>query len=208
MSPIDWAEWHEAYDDPGNPLARRLKVVQAHIRAALDAAPPGPVRAVSICAGQGTDLLGVLAAHERGGDVSARLVELDPRNTAAASAAAPDGVEVVTGDASRSDAYAGAVPADLVLICGVLGRIGDHDVAETIRHLPQLCATGGTVIWTRHRRPPDQTPRVRRLLARAGFEELTFDAPADELWTVGSHRHAGEPAPLRPGERLWTAYRS
>lgn len=74
--------------------------------------------------------------------------------------------------------------------------------------LPQLCAAGGTVIWTRHRRPPDQTPRVRRLLARAGFEEVAFDAPEAELWTVGSHRHVGEPAPLGPGERLWTAYRS
>ncbi len=206
MSPIDWAAWHEAYDDPDNPLAHRLKVVQEHIRAALDAAPPGPLRAVSVCAGQGTDLLGVLADHPRAGDVRGRLVELDPRNTAAI--AAPPGIEVVTGDASLTDAYAGAVPADLVLVCGVLGRIGDHDTAHLVRVLPQLCATGGVVVWTRHRRPPDHTPRIRRLLARAGFDELAFDAPAAEHWTVGSHRHTGEPPPLQPGVRLWTAFRS
>lgn len=204
MSPIDWAEWHEAYDDPDNPLARRLRTVQTHIRAALDAAPPGPVRAISVCAGQGTDLLGVLADHPRAGDVTGRLVELDPRNTAAIDA--PPGIEVVTGDASLTDAYAGAVPADLVLVCGVLGRV-DH-LGNLVRVLPQLCATGGVVIWTRHRRPPDRTPRVRRLLARAAFEEIAFDAPEDEHWTVGSHRHAGEPPALQPGVRLWNAFRS
>ncbi len=206
MSPIDWAAWHDAYEDPDNPLARRLKAVQAQIRAALDAAPPGPLRVVSVCAGQGTDLLGVLADHPRAGDVSGRLVELDPRNTAAI--AAPPGIEVVTGDASRVGAYAGAVPADLVLICGVLGRISDHDLASTIRALPQLCATGGTVIWTRHRKPPDRTPKVRRLLAREGFEELAFDAPAGEVFTVGSHRHTGAPQPLQPEARLFSSFRS
>ena len=208
MSPIDWADWHSAYDDPDNPLARRLEVVQAHIRAALDAAPPGELRAVSVCAGQGADLLGALADHPRAADVRARLVELDPRNTEVARAVAPPGVEVVTGDASRLEAYAGAVPADLVLLCGVLGRIDDHDLAQTIRYLPQLCATGGIVTWTRHRRPPDRTPRVRRLLARAGFEELAFDAPAGEVFTVGSHRHTGAPEPLQPEARLFSSFRS
>jgi hypothetical protein len=203
MSPIDWAAWHDAYDDPDNPLARRLKVVQAHIRAALDAAPE-TVRVVSVCAGRGNDLLGVLAERPR--EVRGRLVELDPRNTAAI--VAPPGIEVVTGDASLAGAYAGVVPADLVLVCGVLGRIGDRDIANLIRSLPQLCATGGVVIWTRHRRPPDRTPRVRRLLARAGFEELAFDAPEGEGFTVGSHRHTGAPEPLQPEARLFSSFRS
>ena len=182
MSPVDWVDWHRAYADPASPLHRRLQLVQAHIRAALDAAPPGPLRAISVCAGQGTDLLPVLADHPR--LVGARLVELDPENAAAARAAAPAGVEVVTGDAARLDAYAGAAPADLVLICGVLGRIGERDTANAIRLLPQLTATGGTVVWTRHRRAPDQTGRVRRLLRRAGFTEVAFDAPAGEVFTV------------------------
>jgi hypothetical protein len=208
MSPVDWVEWHRAYDEPESPLHRRLELVRAHVGDALAAAPPGRLRAISICAGQGADLLGVLAEHPRGPDVHARLVERDPRNVAAARTAAPDGVEVVAGDAAPLAAYAGAVPADLVLLCGVLGRIGERDTATAIRLLPQLCATGGTVVWTRHRRPPDRTPRIRRLLARAGFEELAFDAPADEVFSVGSHRHAGAPPPLDPDARLFGSFRS
>jgi hypothetical protein len=208
VSPVDWSDWHRAYDDPASPLHRRLRLVQAHIRAALDAAPPGPVSAISVCAGQGTDLLGVLDDHPRAPAVRARLVELDPRNAAAARAAAPAGVEVVTGDAARMSAYAGAAPADLVLLCGVLGRIGDRDLANLVRLLGQLCARGGTVVWTRHRKPPDRTPRVRRLLCRAGFEELVFDAPAGEVFSVGSHRQTGTPPPLEPDGRLFSSFRS
>lgn len=206
MSPIDWADWHRAYDDPASPLHHRLHLVQAHIRAALDAAPPGPIRAVSVCAGQGTDLLGVLRDHPRADDVQGRLVELDARNAEAARAVAPPGVEVVTGDAAPLAAYAGAVPADLVLVCGVLGRIGDRDLANLVRVLPQLTATDGTVIWTRHRRSPDRTSRVRRLLARHGFEELAVDVT--DRYAVGRHRHTGAPPPLDSDRRLFNSFRS
>src|SRR5690348_11527682 len=120
MAGRDWGAWHDAYDDPGSSLAQRLAVVQARIAAALDAAPPGPLHAVSMCAGQGRDLIPVLASHPRGRDVTARLVELDPALAAAARRAAGEaglpGVEVVTGDASLTDAYAGLVPAHLVQI--------------------------------------------------------------------------------------------
>jgi hypothetical protein len=56
------------------------QMVQAMVADALERVPPGPVRVVSLCAGQGRDLLGVLADHPRRGDVTARLVELDPGN--------------------------------------------------------------------------------------------------------------------------------
>jgi hypothetical protein len=80
----DWYAWHRDYDEPDTGLARRLAAVQDQIRTALDAAPPGPLHAISLCAGQGRDLIGVLARHPRRDDVTARLVELDPRNTEAA----------------------------------------------------------------------------------------------------------------------------
>ena len=160
----DWAAWHHAYDDPGSPLAQRLLAVQAWIAAVLDQAPPGPLRAVSICAGQGRDLIGVLRGHPRRGDVSARLVELDPRNAATARQFAAEAgltqVEVVTGDAAQTDAYAGLVPADLVLACGVFGNITDEDVARTIRCCAGLCTAGGTVVWTRGRGEPDLVPQI------------------------------------------------
>ncbi|MBO0808127.1 MAG: SAM-dependent methyltransferase, partial [Actinobacteria bacterium] len=76
MAVRDWRAWHERYDDPGSSLALRLCAVQQQITAILDDAPPGPLRAISMCAGQGRDLLPVLARHPRGRDVTARLVEL------------------------------------------------------------------------------------------------------------------------------------
>jgi hypothetical protein len=96
----DWYDWHDRYDDPRTGLAGRLVLVQERIKAALDDAPPGPLRAISICSGQGTDLIGALADHPRRGDVTARLVELDPRNAEtarrhAAEAGLP-GIAVVT----------------------------------------------------------------------------------------------------------------
>src|SRR5947208_1455065 len=48
----DWLEWHAPYDDPASPLGRRLAVVQQRAREAIDRAPPGPVRVISMCAGQ------------------------------------------------------------------------------------------------------------------------------------------------------------
>ena len=60
------------------PLARRLATVQGMIGAALDSAPPGPISLISLCAGDGRDVLGVLPGHPRCADVRGRLVELDP----------------------------------------------------------------------------------------------------------------------------------
>jgi hypothetical protein len=114
-------------------------LVQDQVRAALDRVPAGPMRAISVCAGQRHDLIGVLAGHPRRGDVSARLVELDEQNVLlarhAVSAADLDGVEMFAGDASITDAYAGAVPADLILMCGLFGNITaddrEHDRSPT-----------------------------------------------------------------------------
>src|ERR1700751_5616858 len=99
---------------PDPPLGRRLAVVQREIRSAVDRVPSGPVRVISVCAGQGRDLIGALADHPRASDVRARLVELDPHNAnvacEAVRAAGLKGVEVLCADASETDAYAGAVP--------------------------------------------------------------------------------------------------
>ncbi|MGI5215166.1 class I SAM-dependent methyltransferase family protein [Plantactinospora sp. CA-290183] len=206
MSGRDWHAWHEHYADPDASLRRRLVVVQERIRTALDEAGPGPLRVVSICAGQGRDLLGVLVDHPRRADVTARLVELDARNAEAAveaaRAAGLDAVEVVLGDAALLDRYADLVPADLVLACGVFGNISDTDVRRTVRAGAQLCATGGTVIWTRHRREPDLVPRICDWFAEDGFE-LRWLSGAEERFGVGVHRFTGTPRPLDRGARMF-----
>jgi hypothetical protein len=203
----DWYGWHARYDTPGSALGRRLAVVQRHIGLVLDGAAPGPLRALSLCAGQGRDLIGALAGHPRRHDVTARLVELDPRNAAfaarAAEAAGLPRVEVRVGDAALVDQYADLVPADLVLVCGVFGNVSDADIAATIGHLGGLCATGGTVIWTRHREPPDLVPDICRWFAAEGFE-LHWLSDPDAGFGVGVHRFAGHPRSLRLGARMFS----
>lgn len=203
----DWHQWHAQYDEPGSPHAVRLAAVQRLIHEALDRAGPGRIAAISICAGQGRDLLGTLAGHPRRNDVTARLVEADARNAAVAGAEARfaglTGIEVVVGDAAVSGVYAGAVPADLVLACGVLGNVSDADAERTIHFLPGLCAPRATVIWTRHRMRPDLTPAVRRWFGKSGFEEVAFLTPLG-MWGVGAHRLTGACAPFTPDVRMFT----
>jgi hypothetical protein len=199
----DWYEWHLQYEDPDSHLAQRLATVQSRIRAALDEAPPGPLRAISVVAGQGRDLIPVLASHPRGADVTARLVELDPRNTAVARELANgpssvDSVDIVTGDASLVEAYAGLVPADLVLPCGLFGNITDDDIRATISAARGLTRTGGTVIWTRGRGEPDRVDWVASVFEENDFERVFVSAPGPR-YGVGEHRHTGPVLPLPPG---------
>ncbi|MCI4064763.1 class I SAM-dependent methyltransferase family protein [Micromonospora sp. R77] len=202
----DWYAWHDDYDRPDSPLSRRLTELRQRIAEALDQAPPGPLRAISLCAGQGRDLIPVLADHPRRDDVTARLVELDPRNVEVARAAAAraglTAVEVVAGDAAQTDRYADLTPADLVLVCGVFGNIPDADVRATVGHCAALCATGGTVFWTRHRREPDLVPTICDWFAEAGFTPVAVSSPADGVG-VGVHRLTGPPRPLAAGTRMF-----
>jgi hypothetical protein len=198
---VDWVAWHEGYDDPVSGLSARLKLVQQHVAAALDRAPAGPVRLLSLCAGQGHDVLGVLPGHPRRDDVTAVLVEADRENVARARAAASDAglaeagpgsagrarrgpeatgrpqVEVRQADASQVADFTDAVPADVLLLCGIFGNVSVADIERTVSAAPALCALGATVIWTRHRREPDLTPRIRAWFTGAGFEELAFGSP-------------------------------
>ncbi|HEX3711998.1 MAG TPA: class I SAM-dependent methyltransferase family protein [Trebonia sp.] len=208
MAQRDWVEWHRDYDDPGSLLSRRLELVQGHLRAELDHAAAGDIRLISLCAGQGRDVIGVLAGHPRRDDVRARLVELDGRNVAfarqAAQAAGLSGVEVLQADAGMTDACAGAVPAQIVVVCGIFGNITVSDIQATVAALPSLCAPGALVLWTRHRGPPDQTPAIRSWFGEAGFRKEAFDISHDGFMSVGANRLTGEPAALMPGQRLFT----
>ncbi len=130
---------------------------------------------LSLRAGRGHDLIGALSGYAHADMVRARLVERDPRNVRALARSARTArleLDIVEGDAADPKRYDGAVPADLVLLCGVLGNISDDDVHATVRALPQLCQTGGTVVWTRSRRPPDLTPRGMSLPRRAAASRL------------------------------------
>jgi hypothetical protein len=202
----EWVEWHKGYAD-GSPLAKRLEMVQRLIREALDRCAPGPIRIISVCAGDGRDLLGVLPTHPRRADVHARLVELDPELAGRARARAAQispAIEVATGDASCTTAYAGAVPADIVLACGIFGNVTDDDVHNTVAHLPSLCAVDATVIWTRGTFAPDLTPTIRAWFTEAGFSQLEFVAIPKTTAAVGANRLVSRPQAFEPGRRLFT----
>jgi hypothetical protein len=202
----DWHAWHALYDtDPH--LQRRLAVVQRRIRDALDAQPPGPIKVVSLCGGEGRDLIGAVAGHRRAVDVQARIVELDAHLAETARTRAAEagltGIDVCEGDAGTTSSYEGAIPAAIVLACGVFGNVIDADVKRTVRALPSFCAPGGTVIWTRHRNEPDRTPVIRDWFMRAGFTEVAFDAPEDMIFGVGTNRYDGPPVTFAVDARLF-----
>ena len=207
ITAMDWKRWHDNYDDPTQNFAARLETVRERLRDALDQAPAGPLRALSLCAGQGRDLIPVLATHPRGRDVRARLVELDPELAEDARRAAADagltGVEVVTGDAAETDHYRDLAPADLVLVCGLYGNISDADIENTVATCAALCATGGTVVWTRGRtRFPGLVTRICDWYEQRGFERLWISEPEVKL-CVAAHRQTREPAQFPAGQRMF-----
>jgi hypothetical protein len=200
MSTTHWQEWHTAYDDPGSSLSRRLASVQRQISAWLDSRDDPSLRVVSACAGDGRDLLEVLAVRDDRDRVTATLIETDEWLAAGAEAfACAWGLDVTVrrADAGSTTSYDGAVPADLVQLCGVFGNLSDDDVRTTIELLPALCAPGATVIWTRGASDAgDPTAAIRAWLTGAGFEEVAFDAPDDAPYRVGTHRLVADPRPL------------
>ena len=111
---------------------------------------------------------------------------------------------MLQADAGITDACLGAVPAQVVVACGIFGNITDSDIQATVAALPSLCAPGALVLWTRHRSPPDLTPAIRSWFGGAGFREEAFDISHDGFMSVGAHRLAGEPAVLVLGHRLFT----
>ena len=200
----DWHEWHQQYDDPASSLSRRLEDVRRLLGADLDAraaAGQRSVRLLSLCAGDGRDTLPVLAARPDL-EVDACLVELDPvLADAARSAAAQAGmsVDVRTADAGSFDAIRDRLMGDVLMLCGIFGNLSDADVEHCVEAARGLVRPGGTVIWTRGSRvPEDRTEQsgdpaewVRGLFTAARFEEVAFVAPADASYRIGVCRHAG-----------------
>jgi hypothetical protein len=223
----DYVEWHRAYDDPESSLSWRLRTVQDYLRDELDARP-GPLRVVSVCAGDGRDVIGVLAERADAGRVRAVLIELHPALTEQARVAADDlpGVEVRETDAGTTAAYAGAVPADVLLLVGVLGNISDDDIERTVRAVPSLCASGALVVWSRGATDDVRNDRIRGWLAEIGCTELGYGQsstggagigggvvsrvtdpqglPADAAPAgLGAARFTGTPVALPADERLF-----
>ncbi|HEX8306134.1 MAG TPA: hypothetical protein VF612_14755 [Jatrophihabitans sp.] len=163
-SATDWNAWHDDYADPESALSIRLALVRSEIRSALAghaAARDGPLTVVNACAGDGRDILGVLAESAIRAPVEATLLETDPRNLARAARFCRDtglvGVRLLNRDAGLSSSYLDAAPADLVLMCGVFGNLTDADVRRLIEFLE------GSVGTHRFDGEPQPLPAGQRL---------------------------------------------
>ena len=208
----DWVAWHRDYDDPGSDLSARRRSVQRQVEDWLDSRPGEDLRVVSACSGDGRDLLEVLARRPDGDRVRALLLELDEDLAASATAFAVEHdlhrVDVRRDDAGATDSYADAVPADLVMLCGVLGNLTDEDARATVAAARELAAPGALVLWTRGRfgdcASEDPTELLRAWFAEDGFEEIAYDAPRATGFRVGAHRLVGEPRPLVTGRTFFT----
>jgi hypothetical protein len=146
----DWKKWHAGYDDPESSLPRRLTVVRRRISETLLAHPvTAPMRILSLCSGDGRDLLPVLA-HSDQETVSAVLVEQDmvlaQQARTTASGLGVDQVTVLTADAGETDHFTFALPVDLLLLCGIFGNVSEADIAFTVAASPAMLRPGGTVI--------------------------------------------------------------
>lgn len=218
MSPLrDYVAWHEAYDDPDSPLSWRLATVREAIRTDLvtraAAEPDRRLRVASACSGDGRDVLGVLAEPGAPSDVDVTLLEVHPVLAARAresAAALPAGVrvEVREQDAGLTASWAGAVPADLVLLVGVLGNVDDADLVRVAHTVPRLAAAGATVVWTHGGAPGGRGEVMRRELTRVGCTETSYRwLDREHRPSVGVVRFDGEPRPLDPGDRVFTMRR-
>jgi hypothetical protein len=206
----DYQDWHRRYDDPGSGLSWRLRRVRHHLAAALDR-HPGETTVLSTCAGDGRDVLGVLAGRDDADRVSVVLLELDPglaeQGRAAAAAAGLARVDVRTVDASRAAAYVGTVPADVVLLVGIFGNVADDDVWRLIAFAPQLCRPGAVLLWSRGRAfsralpgvtQGDLNDQVRARFADVGFVEDAYEThDAGGRPALGVLTYAGPPVELR-----------
>jgi hypothetical protein len=212
----DWTQWHDQYDVPGSSLSQRLSVVQDYLRRALietSASAPGQRRLISMCAGEGRDVLPVLADQDEPDQTRALLVELNPQLAERARTTAADlglaNVDVTTADAGITDPYLNFAPAHIVLACGVFGNISSDHIRQTIATLPSLLTDHGIVIWTRGRNDDDTEPchDIRDWFTDHGFTEVAFTAPHNARFRVGMHRpdpRTEPPQPLRTGTPMFT----
>lgn len=199
--------WHEAYEDPTSSLSRRRDVVRSRLREALAAVDADSPRLLSLCSGDGSDLIPVLATVRRA--VRATMVEYDTllagRARDAAAAAGLSTLEVRQGDAGDPAVFDDVLPVDVLMLCGIFGNVEHATVRNTVAQAPCMLAPGGWVIWTRGGSDPDRRPEVRRWFEEAGLPEATFDG-APEPYGVGVNRLPLD-APASPAlstERLFT----
>jgi hypothetical protein len=207
---MDWQQWHTRYEHSPR-LQARLALVQQHLALAIDSCTHPTVQMISICAGDGRDVIPTVRDHPRGRSCSAFLLEAHPALVAAGTraiiaAGLTEHVRFVQVDATYSTPYLPLIPAAIVLVCGVFGNMLREQIPSFVQHLPALCQQDGTVIWTRHSHDPATDPAIHQLqsaFAAAGFRAQHEAATAPAGFLVASYRSTRTPHPLADNRKLF-----
>lgn len=101
---------------------------------------PTTTRLLSLCAGDGRDVIRVLAGRVSSPSVAAVLIDSDPTLAARATAAARDAglgsVQVRCADAGDVGSFADVVPVDVLMVCGIFGNIDHAAIKNMIEAIP------------------------------------------------------------------------
>ena len=179
--------WHDNYEDETSTPYKRTLIVKKLIADYL--INKNNITILSICAGQGRDVLTSLNA-----DTCAYLIDVDKECVDYAQSYVNKNdlynVFVIEADASLISTYIdNNIPkADLILICGVFGHLSLEDINITAQSLKQLIKPNGSVIWTRHKFDNDITKEVRDLFELAGYQEEAFISPKEEPFSIGMYK--------------------
>ena len=191
-----WSGWpQDAYRR--EPYLQRLRAVQAHLAECLDCAPHGAVRILSLCAGDGRDVIGVLQSSPRRNDVDAWLVELDRQSVADGmrhlrASGLEKVVNFINADATEYATYKNLVPCDITLVCGIWGHVPGNERARLVRALASFCNPGGSVIWTRGiSKGKSRLNDIQSQFGGSSWENVRLSFTPDEEWAVGTHRYRG-----------------
>jgi hypothetical protein len=125
-------------------------------------------------------------------------------------------VEFVHGDATEPGSYRAVAPANIVVMCGMLGLVDLPELPNVVRAMQALCAHRGHVVWTRRldwRNGVRQTKVLQAMMAQAGFRHsklsvtsfgALFCQTPRPSFAVGTHCYDGEPVALPASGRLFT----
>jgi hypothetical protein len=204
LRPGLWSGWPDkAYQREG--YQQRLQAVQEHLAECLDDAPAGPVRILSMCAGDGRDVIGAVRAHRRRKDVAAWLVELNSQSVElgkgySVNAGLERSLKFINADATVYETYKSIGAADIVLVCGVWGHVPANEKTLLVKAVSTLCKPGGAVIWTRGTSKGIARVReIEALFAGSWWNKGRVTYTPDATWAIATYRYRG-PAHELPGD--------
>ncbi len=206
MTKSHWESWHDPYRDKDSYLSHRLETVKRRLKESIGQFEV-PVKVLSLCAGQGHDVIQTLRENPSLNISKALLVELDPKNVSIGEGeirlSGLENVSYLEGDAANMALYSDFVPVEILMLCGIFGNITLEDIRKTLAASSSFLTLGGTLIWTRHRRKPDVTPKIRNWCEEFGYQEVAFDAPDKDDFSVGTYQLEKAPLPFVSDGKLF-----